>query len=76
MLNIFEGVDTSSLDNMAWALAKIIGLFLLVPSILGGVVGIMLRAKRRTIGFLIGLFGLIGLYILFTNFDDIYNWLS
>jgi len=75
-LNIFEGVDTSSLDNMAWALAKIIGLFLLVPSILGGVVGIMLRAKRRTIGFLIGLFGLIGLYILFTNFDDIYNWLS
>lgn len=75
-MNIFEGVDTSSLDNMAWALAKIIGLFLLVPSILGGVVGIMLRAKRRTIGFLIGLFGLIGLYILFTNFDDIYNWLS
>ena len=75
-LNIFEGVDTSVIDNMFWVLIKMVGIFLLVPCILGGVVGRMLKVKRRTMDFIITLFGLAGLFIWLSNYDAIYVWLS
>lgn len=75
-MNIFEGVDTSVIDNMFWTLLKMMGIFILVPCILGGIVGRMLRVKRRTMDFIITLFGLAGMYIWLTNYDQIYTWLS
>ncbi|MCR8656946.1 hypothetical protein [Paenibacillus endoradicis] len=75
-MNVFEGVDTSVIDNMFWTLIKTMGIFVLAPCILGVIVGRILRVKRRAMDFIITLFGLAGIYIWLSNYDQIYKWLS
>lgn len=76
MNNIFEGVDTSPIDNLFSVVTKTAAIFILVPCIIALVISFLFKLSRRTASFLISLFGLIGILIWLFNIDKINDWLS
>ncbi|MCM3632951.1 hypothetical protein [Paenibacillus camelliae] len=76
MNNIFEGVDTSPIDNLFSVVTKTAAIFVLAPCIIAIVISYLFKFSKRTTGFLISLFGLIGILIWLYNIDKINDWLA
>lgn len=55
----------NTMNMMAWAVAKLLGLYLVVPMILTGVVAKAVGIKGKLLNILVGASGLIGLYFMF-----------
>jgi hypothetical protein len=74
ILDIFEGVDTTILNDSAWALVKMIIIFVLSPGLVAGIIGkYVFKLRGRALNYVIVPVELAMLYYLGTHFQEIYN---